>query len=167
MKNGILVPAARVCCGCKNEKPMDQFAKHKTGKYGHRSRCKECENADSAKWREANRDRHRAVAIEWYRSNRERQAANHKRWVAANRERANERTRRRIAKLRNARVESIDANAVYERDGWMCGLCGAVVVRGEESIDHILPISLGGDHTWDNVQLAHRRCNSAKGNRVA
>jgi 5-methylcytosine-specific restriction endonuclease McrA len=35
------------------------------------------------------------------------------------------------------------------------------------SLDHIVPVSLGGTHTWANVQLAHLRCNVSKGNRPA
>jgi 5-methylcytosine-specific restriction endonuclease McrA len=33
------------------------------------------------------------------------------------------------------------------------------------SVDHIVPLSLGGPHTLDNAQLAHLRCNAIKGNR--
>lgn len=31
-------------------------------------------------------------------------------------------------------------------------------------MDHKKPISKGGSHTWDNIQLAHHVCNSRKGN---
>jgi 5-methylcytosine-specific restriction endonuclease McrA len=31
------------------------------------------------------------------------------------------------------------------------------------TIDHIIPISLGGRHCAENVQLAHRICNNKKG----
>lgn len=34
------------------------------------------------------------------------------------------------------------------------------------SIDHIIPKSKGGLHAWDNVQLAHRICNSKKKDKV-
>ena len=30
------------------------------------------------------------------------------------------------------------------------------------SIDHASPVAKGGAHTWDNVRLAHRDCNSVK-----
>lgn len=38
------------------------------------------------------------------------------------------------------------------------GKCGA----NYPSIDHIKPLSKGGGHTWDNVQIAHILCNSLK-----
>ena len=35
------------------------------------------------------------------------------------------------------------------------------------SIDHVIPVSKGGTHTWDNVKLAHRHCNTMKSNDLA
>ena len=53
-----------------------------------------------------------------------------------------------------------------ERDGWRCHLCGGKVPNRDHKnrvldpeIDHLVPVSAGGSHTWDNVALAHRRCN--------
>jgi 5-methylcytosine-specific restriction endonuclease McrA len=34
------------------------------------------------------------------------------------------------------------------------------------SLDHIVPVSLGGDHSEANLQLAHFSCNSKKRNKV-
>ncbi|WP_158070491.1 HNH endonuclease [Streptomyces luteocolor] len=33
------------------------------------------------------------------------------------------------------------------------------------SLDHVIPLSRGGSHRRDNVQLAHLRCNLRKNNR--
>lgn len=73
----------------------------------------------------------------------------------------------------------ISIESVALKDKNVCQLCGSPVdwndyevVNGTTicgnmypSIDHITPISLGGLHAWDNVQLAHRICNSMKSNR--
>lgn len=57
-------------------------------------------------------------------------------------------------------------------DGLLCALCGDFVDLNLSypdsyypTIDHILPISLGGNHDRENLQLAHSRCNTSKGNR--
>lgn len=79
--------------------------------------------------------------------------------------------RRRMRLLNNGPIDSdITRQALAERDGWHCHLCGKKVrpsTRKRDplgpSIDHILPVSLGGTHTWDNVALAHDRCNRSKG----
>jgi len=52
--------------------------------------------------------------------------------------------------------------AVFARDGWTCQYCGAAA----ENLDHVIPRSRGGAHSWDNVVAACRRCNSRKENRL-
>lgn len=84
---------------------------------------------------------------------------------------------RRRAKLVEAMVDrDITLEKLYERDGGRCYICGgqcdwkAREFRGETiiaknnypSIDHIKPLAHGGTHSWDNVALAHRICNSLK-----
>ena len=77
-----------------------------------------------------------------------------------NRERARQ---RKLMKKVNGKLDrSITLLAVAERDGWICGICHLGVVREEASVDHIFPLSLGGEHTWGNVQLAHHLCNTLK-----
>ena len=44
-----------------------------------------------------------------------------------------------------------------------CYLCGDQLGWDEAVVDHILPISRGGNHDLDNLKWTHRRCNSAKG----
>lgn len=75
--------------------------------------------------------------------------------------------------------KDISLKKLSERDHNQCQICGLFVnwddfektattkICGNmyPSIDHIVPISLGGLHSWDNVQLAHRRCNSRKSNK--
>lgn len=55
---------------------------------------------------------------------------------------------------------------VIARDGLTCGICGQAVEENDISIDHIIPVSLGGDDVLDNLQVAHRSCNSRKGARL-
>jgi 5-methylcytosine-specific restriction endonuclease McrA len=50
-----------------------------------------------------------------------------------------------------------------KRDGWLCGICGGKVTRNNWSHDHIIPLSLGGSHTYDNTVLAHLECNVKRG----
>jgi 5-methylcytosine-specific restriction endonuclease McrA len=58
---------------------------------------------------------------------------------------------------------ALTRRAVFARDGWVCQYCGAPA----ENVDHVVPKSRGGLHTWDNVVAACRRCNSRKENRLA
>lgn len=67
--------------------------------------------------------------------------------------------------------QQINLRALWERDGGICHLCKKVVmwnpanVRDRPTRDHLIPVSHGGTHTWDNIALAHHSCNSRRGNR--
>ncbi|WP_406730903.1 HNH endonuclease [Streptomyces sp. NBC_01794] len=83
-----------------------------------------------------------------------------------------EKNRRRRAAKRGGASEPYTLAEIAERDGHRCGLCGDLVpmdVKVPEAlaptIDHVVPVSRGGDDTKANVQLAHFRCNSVKGAR--
>lgn len=78
------------------------------------------------------------------------------------------------ARLRNCKVrdKTITLKKVYERDRGICQLCGKHInfscdkcADEYPTIDHIKPLSKGGNHTWENVQLACRLCNITKGNK--
>jgi 5-methylcytosine-specific restriction endonuclease McrA len=56
---------------------------------------------------------------------------------------------------------SLSRRAVFVRDDYECQYCG----RPAENVDHVVPKSRGGAHTWDNVVAACRPCNSRKENR--
>lgn len=53
---------------------------------------------------------------------------------------------------------ALNRRAIFARDGHKCQYCGAQA----ENIDHIVPRSKGGQHSWDNVVAACRRCNARK-----
>ena len=71
----------------------------------------------------------------------------------------------------------ITLEKLYARDGGVCYLCGMTcdwtdnqTIDGQfvaggmyPSIDHVKPISKGGTHTWNNIKLACRHCNTVKG----
>ena len=56
----------------------------------------------------------------------------------------------------------LSRRAVFTRDGQTCVYCGSSAT----SIDHVVPRSRGGTHTWDNVVAACRRCNTRKEDRL-
>ncbi|QZD97710.1 HNH endonuclease [Gordonia phage Vine] len=65
--------------------------------------------------------------------------------------------------------EPVIDHVVFGRDGWICQLCWDPVDPEETrrrwvaTLDHKIPLSKGGTHTYENTQLAHLWCNSAKG----
>ena len=47
-----------------------------------------------------------------------------------------------------------------------CCLCLKPIDFGQDSLEHKQPISRGGTNTYDNLGIAHRRCNSIKGKKT-
>lgn len=80
---------------------------------------------------------------------------------------------RRKVRTKGLLAESIDPLLVFERDRWICHLCGVKTdqkLRGfpvplAPELDHIVSLAEGGSHTWGNVACACRACNGAKGAR--
>lgn len=79
-------------------------------------------------------------------------------------------TVRRRARLRNCESENFDPFEIFERDKWRCYLCGVRVLKSlrgtrqdrAPELDHIIPLSKGGDHLRTNVACSCRRCNQTK-----
>ena len=81
-----------------------------------------------------------------------------------------ERWKRRQDQIRATKVQPIRNIDIFERDGWTCALCHQPIDPDLmwpdpacATLDHIVPLSKGGQHTLDNVQAAHARCNISKG----
>jgi len=79
--------------------------------------------------------------------------------------------RRRRRMRHQATWDRITDQQILERDKWMCWICKRRIGKTfkyphprSASIDHLLPLSLGGDDTAFNKKAAHLRCNMARGN---
>jgi HNH endonuclease len=53
--------------------------------------------------------------------------------------------------------------AVWDRDGWECVHCGS---HRDLTVDHVIPVVLGGTDDMDNLRTLCRPCNSSKGARA-
>jgi 5-methylcytosine-specific restriction endonuclease McrA len=69
---------------------------------------------------------------------------------------------RYMVKVPYVRRSSLSRRAVFARDDYRCQYCG----ERADSIDHVLPRSRGGPHTWENVAAACRPCNLTKRDRT-
>lgn len=57
----------------------------------------------------------------------------------------------------------VNRREVLRRDKYFCQYCGS---KKQLTLDHVIPRSKGGKHTWDNVVIACKRCNSYKSDRT-
>lgn len=72
--------------------------------------------------------------------------------------------------LHGVKYERVSRAEIFERDSWVCGICLEPVDSSKTwpdpmspSLDHVVPLSLGGEHVESNVQCSHLRCNLKKG----
>ena len=54
---------------------------------------------------------------------------------------------------------------IFERDGYKCKYCLKQLTRFSATLDHIQPVSKGGDNSFDNLTTACLHCNSERGNK--
>jgi 5-methylcytosine-specific restriction endonuclease McrA len=71
----------------------------------------------------------------------------------------------------NSRQKAAKIAQLRARDGDVCHLCrGHLDFRAAEddpwmpTLDHVVPVSQGGTNALSNLRLAHRCCNSERGN---
>ncbi len=186
----------KTCSKCKLTKSLGAFGRLRNSPDGLNWYCKECINLvyqdrkekhkkKMKEWREQNPDYFKKYRVVL--ENKEREVENHKEWVSSNKEKHDEALKKWIGNNKErhldihrkarAKRRALMAEVEYDptvslaeatkRFKGVCGICGSEVVREEASIDHIYPLSRGGSHTWDNIQLAHLSCNQRKGVKVA
>lgn len=85
-----------------------------------------------------------------------------------------DKTHRSRARRLGVHHEHVANEAVFSRDLWRCQHCGCRCHRPtgaystrEATLDHIVPMSKGGPHTYENTQLLCRQCNTKKSNRMS
>jgi len=64
------------------------------------------------------------------------------------------------------RTIRLSRHAIFARDGHRCQYCGRRFAPGQLSLDHVIPRSLGGTSTWENMVCACSRCNVRKGGKT-
>ena len=61
------------------------------------------------------------------------------------------------------KIPPVSRKEILRRDENQCQYCGN---RKQLTIDHVIPRSRGGKHTWNNVVIACATCNGRKGNKT-
>ena len=85
------------------------------------------------------------------------------------RDREQAKRRRRRNMTHDQKDNRLSVAEVYRRADGICSVCGLRVPLAcdrndawSRTKDHIVPLEHGGEHSYDNCQLAHRVCNSVK-----
>jgi len=79
------------------------------------------------------------------------------------------------AKIYGNKYEPINRTIVYRKHNYICTSCNVKCLHPNKfnynqsnaaTLDHIIPKSKGGSHTYDNVTLLCRSCNIIKGDKI-
>lgn len=148
-----VVDGMRQCSGCEEWVAVENFTKgsHPGTLHHH---CRPCA---------------RLAYLEW----RKRRPTYYSDWQKANPEKVIAIAHKRRAQKLSLPHENIDRRVVFERSDFTCALCNEPLDMDAKfphpkspTIDHIIPLNLGGPHLYENTQAAHFYCNTAKGDRL-
>jgi 5-methylcytosine-specific restriction endonuclease McrA len=170
------IPHGMVCNLCKESKPESEFYASKDTRSGRVQPCKSCTIARSNAWRAANRERLLATKGAYYQAHRDQDRAYRK----ANADRLREYSRvyskkyqqtekgrannqARVARRKLRRSGNPDLPYLWTElcfhFGNVCLCCGN---DGPLSVDHVIPLALGGLDHITNLQPLCLPCNIQK-----
>lgn len=143
----------KVCFICKVEKPINEFYKHSTGKYGVAGTCKVCKKAYLVDWYAKNKQHYLQVTAQWSQNNLEKK-------------REHRAKRRAVSKLATPSWlndgHRLEIKSVY----YYCSALRKVGLNYE--VDHIVPLRgkiVSGMHVPWNLQVIPTAENRSKGNK--
>lgn len=117
-------------------------------------------------WRKAHPEKVKSAKKFYRLTHPEKVKAQKDKWRVSHPEVVRGQVQRRRARKAGVSVERFLVSEIYERDRWICQLCKKKVNKRlkypnklSASLDHIVPLFEGGQHTRNNVQLAHWICN--------
>lgn len=162
------------CSKCELVKPLDEFKRQATGKYGRTAACKDCERAQRRARYAVDPERERTRLRDRYAANPElyREAA--RKWRRTNPDQAKSTSRQNVARRKAERLAA-DLGDVDERAARMtpgpCYLCGQALpddrLDGRKvHLDHVIPLSRDGAHGMANLRPTHPGCNLRKHDRL-
>jgi len=144
-------PTEKTCTECKKTKPLEEYKKHKAGRFGRGSKCKDCERERQRAWRARNPDYMRSYMKGWRARNPDyRKEHAHFSWKGSYKE--------RTARLGlEPVIEDFTKADVIEEYGDRCWHCKDAPF--EELDHHPVPVRLGGHHKLSNVKPSCMKCN--------
>lgn len=159
------------CVTCGLLLPFDAFFSDSSRADGRATSCAACKRSASKSWRTANPDKARRRSTRTA-AQVERDRALTAKWKRENPHRVTAYLQKRRAAKAGARSGHVDLDRLWRDSGSTCGICGDSIDRDlrhpdpmSPSLDHILPLSMGGAHAQGNVQWTHLVCNLRKGAR--
>jgi 5-methylcytosine-specific restriction endonuclease McrA len=167
----------RTCSECEIRQPISNFHKDRSATDGYRSKCKTCRISMVKDWYKDNSERQREKAREFRKENVEKlrkrdkdryEKDKPKRLELATKHSQIRRSRKRMLPY----DERISRGGLRKIFGDSCYYCGVEMdfspasnrkfKKNHATIEHLVALSKGGHHVWENVVLACHSCNVTK-----
>lgn len=138
------------CPRCKETKPLSEFGKDRRNKDGLNLYCKACKKLYNAEQKDYRREYFRDYNKSEHKKEFDRQYS--RAYRAAHPEKSKETLARYRAKLHNnpGDITDRDIHACVDFFGKTCAYSGVSISMGYH-IDHVKPISLGGENSLHNI----------------
>lgn len=156
------------CRICHEEKPYSEYGKkgRPNPEGSLRSKCKECEAKYFKAYYEKNKRRLNLNTMLWQVKNAEREKnrqSKRSRNRHRNPDKERERKRKRRTQQANTHFTQQEWRELKAKYGFICLRCGQSKAL---HADHVIPLSLGGSNSIDNIQPLCAECNLKKGVQV-
>jgi 5-methylcytosine-specific restriction endonuclease McrA len=139
----------KACTKCLEWKPLEKFARHATCAEGRRNRCTTCEGRSAY----AGNPKLRNEVARRYQKN-------HPEKMKVHRLKAHMKRREILDTYPTITVEQL--REIREVFGDLCVYCGDPA----DTLDHVVPLTKGGEHAVHNLVPACRACNCSKHNKL-
>jgi len=155
------------CKDCANKKRRTWYAENREVELSRAVKYRK-DNPEATKqrrraWKQANKEKNVASAVAYGRRNPHKRAIATKKYRESNKELYNHYSLQRRAKMMSCKTYEISDKELHKLYSNPCVACGSTK---RQSLDHIIPIDLGGSHSIGNLQTLCLSCNSSKRNRV-
>lgn len=185
MDNNIMNMKRCTKCGEVKEASTEYFHRQKKGKYGLRAECKVCRNKYQKKWHEVHVEYVKDYHKQYYKDNKDRDNERSRRWYEGHKEYCNEYSRQyhkenrghrneygrqwaknnqdkrntHRAKRRARKLNQTPSDANKEKIALVYKMCSTM---DGYHVDHIKPLSKGGQHHENNLQILKASLNMEK-----
>lgn len=156
----------KFCNRCKDQKPLQAFSKNARQEDGLCRECKDCAKARAkARYKKCGQKMRQQMAtlrLNDYERRLEIERASRARRKEIQRplKNARQQIRNRLLSGNAFKLLSKEIANLYKQPCYNCG------TRDNLSIDHIIPLSRGGNHSIGNLMTLCRPCNSSKGKKL-
>jgi 5-methylcytosine-specific restriction endonuclease McrA len=154
------------------------YNKHLANKETPCQPCKEAQSQRAKEYRAKNLERLRKRESEYNKANAEKRKTYIAKWIQNNKDKVSAYSHKKRALRNSNNHEPYTIQDVTDQYGTDCHICNKPIdmeaprLAGEEGwenglhLDHVIPLSKGGEDNISNVKPSHARCNIVKGNKL-